>query len=117
MSDSPLDHAVLSALHEVMEDEFVVLLDTFLADSQERLRQIRQALADGDSQAMRLAAHSFKGSCSNMGAPLLAGLCKQLEDLAQRGQLASAPALVEQIEAAFLVVHDLLQDERRGLTR
>ncbi|MFZ6046337.1 Hpt domain-containing protein [Pseudomonas sp. CR3202] len=115
MSDIHLDHSVLSALRDVMEDEFPVLLDTFLADSAERLRQIQQALALSDSQALRLAAHSFKGSCSNMGAPVLSGLCKHLEDIARREQLADAPTLIRQIEEEFLVVRDLMQEERRGL--
>ncbi|MCY1347066.1 Hpt domain protein [compost metagenome] len=117
MSDIHLDHSVLSALRDVMEDEFPVLLDTFMVDSAERLRQIQQAHVQADSQALRLAAHSFKGSCSNMGAPVLAGLCKQLEDIARREQLADAPGLIQQIEQEFLVVHDLLMQERRGPTR
>ncbi|BAN49726.1 Hpt domain-containing protein [Metapseudomonas resinovorans] len=115
MSDIHLDHSVLSALRDVMEDEFPVLLDTFLADSTERLRQIQDSQRLADSQALRLAAHSFKGSCSNMGALLLAGLCKQLEDIAHRDQLADAPALILQIEEEFLIVRALMQEERRGL--
>ncbi|MFC5696457.1 Hpt domain-containing protein [Pseudomonas sp. GCM10022186] len=117
MSDIHLDHSVLSALRDVMEDEFPVLLDTFLADSVERLRQIQQALASSDSQALRLAAHSFKGSCSNMGAPVLSGLCKRLEDIARHEQLADAPALIGQIEEEFLVVRSLLQEEHQGRNR
>ena len=80
MSDIHLDDAVLAALQDVMEDEYPILLDTFVADSEERLRLLHQARAEGDAQGLRLAAHSFKGSCSNMGAVLLAGLCKELED-------------------------------------
>ncbi|MDV3444007.1 Hpt domain-containing protein, partial [Pseudomonas otitidis] len=38
-------------------------------------------------------AHSFKGSCSNMGAPLLSSLCKQLEEAGRREQLDEAPSL------------------------
>ncbi|MCY1273159.1 Hpt domain protein [compost metagenome] len=117
MPDIHLDHSVLSALRDVMEDEFPVLLDTFMVDSAERLRQIMQAYAQADCQALRLAAHSFKGSCSNMGAPVLAGLCKQLEDFARREQLADAPVLIHQIEQEFGLVRDLLQDERQGLSR
>ncbi|WP_271408456.1 Hpt domain-containing protein [Pseudomonas sp. Q1-7] len=117
MSDIHLDHSVLSALRDVMESEFPVLLDTFLTDSSERLRQIHRAVALADSQALRLAAHSFKGSCSNMGAAVLAGLCKQLEETARREQLADATALVLQIEQEFLVVQGLMLEERHGLAR
>lgn len=113
MSDLHLDSAVLAALQDVMEDDYPVLLDTFLADSEERLRLLRQAVQGEDGQALRLAAHSFKGSCSNMGAPLLAGLCKQLEEAGRREQLAEAPELIEQVEREFAIVRILFKSERQ----
>ena len=113
MSDIHLDDAVLAALQDVMEDEYPTLLDTFVVDSEERLRMLHQALDEGNAQELRLAAHSFKGSCSNMGASLLAGLCKQLEDCARREQLEQAPALVEQIAREFAIVRILLKSERQ----
>jgi len=113
VSDAHLDNAVLAALQDVMEDEYPVLLDTFLNDSEERLRLLRQALQETDAQGLRLAAHSFKGSCSNMGARMLAGLCKQLEEAARRERLAEAPALIEQIEREFAIVRILFKSERQ----
>ena len=71
MSDVHVDSHVLATLRDVMEDEYALLLETFLTDSDERLRLLREAEAQDDSLAMRMAAHSFKGSCSNMGAVLL----------------------------------------------
>ena len=112
-SDMHVDNHVLNALREVMEDEFALLLDTFLSDSDERLRLLRQAQAQGDAQAMRMAAHSFKGSCSNMGAVLLAGLCKQLEDLARREQLDDVAPLLGHIEREFAIVRILFKSERQ----
>lgn len=111
MSDIHLDSSVLEVLRDVMEDEYPLLLQTFLQDSEERLRLLRQTESSVDAQAMRLAAHSFKGSCSNMGALLLAGLCKQLEELARREQLSGAPALLEQIEREFAIVRILFRAE------
>ncbi|QKE63072.1 Hpt domain-containing protein [Aquipseudomonas campi] len=113
MSDLHLDNNVLAALQDVMEDEYPVLLDTFLADSDERLRSLKHAQQAADAQALRLAAHSFKGSCSNMGAPLLAGLCKQLEEAARREQLDVAPGLIEQVEREFAIVRILFRAERQ----
>ena len=113
LSDIHLDSAVLAALQDVMEDEYPVLLDTFLADSEERLRLLRQAERTGDAQNLRLAAHSFKGSCSNMGALMLAGLCKQLEEVGRRELLAEAPELIEQVEREFAIVRILLKSERQ----
>ena len=113
MSESHLDQSVLASLQDVMGDEYPVLLDTFLVDSDERLRCIHQALSGLDAQALRLAVHSFKGSCSNMGAPLLARLCKELEEEARRERQDEAPELVEQIEREFAIVRILLKSERQ----
>lgn len=113
MSEAHLDDAVLAALQDVMEDEYPVLLDTFLSDSDERLRSLQEAHKVADTQILRLAAHSFKGSCSNMGAPLLAELCKQLEEVARREQLAEVAGLIEQIEREFAIVRILFRAERQ----
>ncbi|WP_239481999.1 Hpt domain-containing protein [Zestomonas insulae] len=96
-----------------MEDEYPLLLDTFLADSDERLRSLQGALQQADAQAVRLAAHSFKGSCSNMGATRLAVLCRQLEELGRHEQLQPAPELLARIEAEFAIVRILLKSERQ----
>ncbi|HWV11452.1 MULTISPECIES: Hpt domain-containing protein [unclassified Pseudomonas] len=113
MSDIHLDSTVLASLQDVMEAEYPVLLDTFLADSEERLRLLHVAADAGDAQALRLAAHSFKGSCSNMGAPMLAGLCKQLEEFGRREQLDEVPELIEQVEREFAIVRILFKSERQ----
>jgi HPt (histidine-containing phosphotransfer) domain-containing protein len=97
-----------------MEAEYPLLLDTFVADSEERLRLLHEALRNGDGHELRLAAHSFKGSCSNMGAPLLAQLCKQLEDDSRSDTvLDDAPEVLEQIEREFAIVRILLKSERQ----
>ncbi len=113
MSDVHVDSHVLATLRDVMEDEYALLLETFLTDSDERLRLLRETEAQADALAMRMAAHSFKGSCSNMGAVLLAGLCKQLEDLARREQLDGVAALLAHIEREFAIVRILFKSERQ----
>lgn len=60
---------------------------------------------------MRLAAHSFKGSCSNMGALLLASLCKELEELARRDLLDASVELLEQVQREFAIVRILFKAE------
>ncbi|MNQ54590.1 Hpt domain protein [compost metagenome] len=117
MSAIHLDSAVLAALQDVMGDEYPLLLDTYLADSEERLRLLRQALREADAQGLRLAAHSFKGSCSNMGAPMLTALCKQLEEVGRRESLAEAPELIERIEREFAIVRILFKAERQRYRR
>jgi HPt (histidine-containing phosphotransfer) domain-containing protein len=80
VADKHLDPDVLSALQEVMEGEYPILVDTFLADSEQRLQLLKQA---ANATQFLETAHSFKGSSSNMGAIRLADLCHELELKAQ----------------------------------
>ena len=108
MSEPHLDGAVLSTLLSIMEDEYPLLVETFLSDSEERLRSIREASAVSDAPALRHAAHSFKGSCGNMGASVLSSLCKRLEEAARQNDLASAQSLIGKVEHEFSIVRTLL---------
>lgn len=98
---SQVDVDAIVALKEIMEDEFNLLLDTFLEDSVLRIADLRQTAAEGDADGYRRAAHSFKGSAGNMAATGLAALCLQAEDLGQSGVLDGAAQLVDAIEAEY----------------
>jgi len=113
VSDPRLDSAMLATLQEVMEGDYPMLLDAFLNDSEERLRMLQETCAAGEAESLRQAAHSFKGSCSNMGAVLLADLCRQLEELAGGERLEGAPALIERIEREFAIARILYRAERQ----
>ncbi|MEB0045432.1 MULTISPECIES: Hpt domain-containing protein [unclassified Pseudomonas] len=110
MADTHLDHNVLSALQDVMEEEYPVLLDTFLSDSEERLLALRKA---GDAEQLGATAHSFKGSSSNMGALRLAELCSQLEQRAKTLSLADVEQLVADIDGEFAIIRPLYEAERQ----
>ena len=110
MVDTHLDHGVLIALQDVMEEEYPLLLDTFLADSEERLRLLRMAQ---DAGQIIDAAHSFKGSSSNMGALHLAALCHQLEQRAKEHNLADVESLVLAIDREFALVRPQYEAERQ----
>lgn len=88
-----IDTAALDALRELMQDDFPLLLETFLADANLRLSQLSGALHREDLEAFRQAAHSFKGSCGNMGALALENACLDAERAALQGDLAAAKAI------------------------
>jgi len=111
VADTHLDRDVLSALQEVMEDEYPMLLGTFLADSEERLSKLHSA---GDAETLGATAHSFKGSCSNMGAVRLAKLCHDLEQCAmQKNFLEGIEKLVGEIDGEFAIIRPLYEAERQ----
>jgi HPt (histidine-containing phosphotransfer) domain-containing protein len=110
MDDIHLDPNVLSALREVMEDEFSTLIDTFLADSEERLRQLTMVV---DAAQIIEAAHSFKGSSSNMGATRLAGLCHDLEQRAKAQNPSDLEAQIAEVAREFALVRPLYEEARQ----
>lgn len=110
MADTHLDRSVLNALQEIMEDGYRELLDTFLADSEERLLLLRQA---DNAEQLGITAHSFKGSSSNMGATRLAELCDELEQCVKDNKLEGIEALVGKIDGEFAIVRPLYEAERQ----
>ncbi|MDD1013164.1 Hpt domain-containing protein [Pseudomonas rubra] len=108
MSDSHIDREVLSDLQEVMEDGYLQLLETFLEDSEKRLSQLHEAKS---ADELAHAAHSFKGSSSNMGAVALAELCRQLEDRVNQGPLQGIEDLINQIDREYSAVRALYRAE------
>jgi HPt (histidine-containing phosphotransfer) domain-containing protein len=93
-----------------MEDEYPTLLDTFIADSEERLLVLRKA---EDAAQLMNAAHSFKGSSSNMGAVRLAELCNELEQRAKHQRLVGIEQLVGEIDGEFAIIRPLYEAERQ----
>lgn len=104
-----LDLGALAELRDVMDEEFPLLLQTFLQDSLTRINHIRDVLETGQAEEFGRACHSLKGSCINVGVPLLADYCLQGERQGRAGDLSEAPAILKLIENEFAVVRELLQ--------
>lgn len=110
MGDKPhLDEDALAELQDVMEDEFDVLIQTYIADSRDRILNLRKALEAGDPEAFAKTAHSFKGSCINIGAPRLGELCQQAELAGKTSRLQEAPDLLDAIDSEFHQITGRLQ--------
>jgi len=88
ITDLPdFDVSVQDSLKELMQDDYRLLVETFLADAERRLTDLSAALADQRWEAFRQSAHSFRGSCGNMGALALEQACS----IAERAGLESDP--------------------------
>lgn len=103
-----VDTETLTMLRDVMEDDFGALITTFLDDAQERIPQMAQLLESADADGLRHAAHSLKGSSSNLGALPLSQLCFEVEHRAKQQQLSDIKPFIGQIDAEFQQVKDIL---------
>ncbi len=97
-----LDRVAVQELQGVMGADFAFLVETFAKDSAMRIAALRSASAANDADALRRAAHSFKGSSGNMGAPQLAEQCRVLEELGRSGSALHSDALIDALEREYV---------------
>jgi HPt (histidine-containing phosphotransfer) domain-containing protein len=119
VTGTPIDRAVFDALVEMTggEMEFVdELVDTFLADADQQIAALREAVATADTAALVRPAHSMKSNSLNVGALDLGGLCRELEERARNDDVPDAAERVEAIAEAFAGVRAALLAERAGRT-
>lgn len=109
---STIDHVdmeTLNMLKEVMEDGFVTLLETYITDSGARIDAMRAAIEAADSDAIRRAAHSLKGSSGNLGANQMAALCLNVENSSRDGKLDGLDLELIKIEEEYKQVSDIMK--------
>ncbi len=111
-----LDYTVINGLRALREpgqpDPLAELVDLFLIDAPERLHRIQHGWQAGDLKAVQHAAHSLKGSASNLGVQRLAKLAAQLEKEAKAGELKQPEVQVGALLVELELVTQLLQMEK-----
>lgn len=73
----------------------------FLDDTPQRLAELDQSLGTGDVVAFTRAAHSIKGSSSNLGASILRSAAEALEHEAKSNGLGGVAPLVAKVKTEF----------------
>jgi len=77
------------------------IVGIFLEDTPNRLLELRESLASGDAVRFTRAAHSIKGSSSNLGATPLRAVAEKLEMESRTKGLGNVELLVVEIEKVF----------------
>jgi len=114
MSDATIDLATFNELQETAGAEFVgELVGTFLEEAPVMLADLRGALAAGDADKFRRAAHSLKSNSNTFGALALGAMAKDLElsglaKVLERGPNALDPVAQEyaRVAAALAKLRD-----------
>jgi CheY-like chemotaxis protein/HPt (histidine-containing phosphotransfer) domain-containing protein len=100
--DSPLDEAALSALRELMGDDFTDVIRTFFSETVAHLTAMDGALEKADLVVLGRCAHSLMSSSDSVGAVVVRSLAQTLEAHARSSdQLEEAGRLVAALRAAF----------------
>jgi HPt (histidine-containing phosphotransfer) domain-containing protein len=80
------------------------IIGIYLEDTPKRLAELRASLKSGDVAAFTRAAHTIKGSSSNVGAQVLKGVAERLEITSRRDGLGGVAALIADADAEFAKV-------------
>jgi HPt (histidine-containing phosphotransfer) domain-containing protein len=103
---------MLAALKELAADvgsEGVAeIVDLFLGDSVELLRDLRTSSELGDATGIARAAHSLKSTAATVGAEELAGHCLEMERLGRAGLVREAIPNLDNVETEYRHVRALL---------
>lgn len=80
MSDATIDRATYAELQDTAGADFVrELVQTFLEEAPIMLQELQEALAAGEADAFRRAAHSLKSNSLTFGALALAAMAREHE--------------------------------------
>jgi signal transduction histidine kinase/DNA-binding response OmpR family regulator len=85
------------------------ILDLFLEDTPSLLATIREAIKTEDAAMLRYAAHSLKGSASNLGIRKMYYLCFTLQELGIQGFFLKAAEAFAELEAEFSCVKSMFE--------
>ncbi len=87
-------------------------VDTFVADSDERMVRVRSAILSRDAAVLEHEAHTLKGSALNLGGTRFASACRALEQAGNTHDFASIDARLENAESELETLRRRLLAER-----
>ncbi len=92
------------------DDSFVrEIIGVFLEDTPARIEELKRSHAAGDAATFSRAAHSIKGSSSNLGAARLRSAAERLEHDAKSHDLSGLDTMIPEIEAEFSAAKEELK--------
>jgi CheY-like chemotaxis protein len=114
----PVDDSVLDQLLAIDENGGLLaeVIETFIRIAPLRLSALKKAARKKDAPGLERTAHSFLGSCGNLGATRMAEICALLETRAQGGSTDGAPELVDELHSEYAEVKTALQRRRERVT-
>jgi signal transduction histidine kinase/DNA-binding response OmpR family regulator len=97
-SEAPVDQSVLQGLRSLQRpgkpDVLARFIEVFNRDAPRLVAQMNEAARAGDAEALRRAAHTLKSNSAAVGAAALSERCREIEQFARGGDIASSIELL-----------------------
>jgi signal transduction histidine kinase/DNA-binding response OmpR family regulator len=91
------------------ETQLERLVVKFVGSTAKRLADLKNSMAKGDSDEIRMHAHSLKGAAANIGAGMLRNLSEEIESVAKSGT-ADMSRFFSSLESAFTLFKNMTAD-------
>lgn len=111
-----LNMSVVNELRDMDSDGLGLLaelMSAFVLDTTQLIGKLRVALHQKDSAEIARAAHTLKGSSSNVGAASLSQIALAVEVCGKEGNLAGIPSLLDELDCSFSLAETALRNAFR----
>jgi CheY-like chemotaxis protein len=90
------------------------VINIYLNDSQALVERLGESLNAGDAVGIAQAAHALKSASANLGATLLAEMCRQVENIARGNSVQGCDTLISRIRLEYGKATEALRSEIQG---
>ena len=104
------DPTILVERLEGDQELFTKIMGLFLDDVPKQMGALEEALDMGDVEKVQHQAHTLKGSAGHVGATSMQDVVREIEKVAQQGNLEELRVLVPQLEQEFERIKSSLRD-------
>ena len=109
-----LDDVQFNEIKDLFEDDFELLMQNYIQDSQKQVKRLQAALSNADNAAGFESAHALKGASANVGATKLHQLCYQMQEICRANKISENKDLLTQIEQQVKIVNEEIQQRLLG---
>ncbi|WP_201584318.1 Hpt domain-containing protein [Psychrobacter jeotgali] len=96
-----IDDEQFEDMRQLLEDDFVELIQAYITDSEQRISALRLAQAANDNAAGFEVAHTLKGASANLGATQLVVLSDHLQEACRARKIDQQSTLMDQLSTAL----------------
>ena len=100
-SEEIINHEQFEDMRDLLEEDFVDLIQVYFKDSQQRIDTLRVAQQADDNANGFETAHALKGASANLGTTQLVRLSSQLQEHCRGRRISEHGDLVEEIAVAL----------------
>lgn len=96
-----IDTEQFEDMRDLLEEDFLDLIQVYFKDSKQRIITLRHALAQNDNAAGFEAAHTLKGASANLGTTQVMLLSSQLQEACRANTIQAQIVLIDALSNAL----------------